>query len=48
MLRCEECGSTINLSDPEQGLVIECDHCGIDLEISEDRLISLQIGPSEE
>ncbi len=48
MLRCNECGSIINLRNPEQGLIIECSDCGIDLEVSENKLISLQLGPSEE
>lgn len=48
MLICNECGSRINLTNIDQGMTIECEICGIELELHEDNLISLQLGPSEE
>ena len=48
MYRCDECGTKINLTNPIMGTIIECDICGIDLEVAENTLISLQLGPSEE
>lgn len=48
MFRCNECGTKINLTNPEQGTVVECDICGIELEVAENSLLSRQLGPSEE
>ena len=48
MLKCVECGSKINLVNPEQGTIVDCPECGIELEIVENNLIGLQLGPSEE
>jgi len=48
MLRCNECGTEINISNLYDGKVIECDTCGIELEISGNKLLSRQLGPSEE
>jgi hypothetical protein len=47
MLQCVECGSRINDEDIN-GERIECDACGIELEMVENTLIGLQLGPSEE
>lgn len=47
MLRCVECGKKIHI-DGIQGKRIECDGCGIELEIAGNSLIGLQLGPSEE
>ena len=47
MLQCVECGSKIN-ADAVQGKRIECECCGIELELIENTLIGLQLGPSEE
>ena len=47
MLKCVECGTIIQI-DKLEGERIECDCCGIELEISGDTLIGLQLGPSEE
>ena len=48
MFRCNECGTKIMLNNPENGRVVECDLCGIELEVSENILLSRQLGPSEE
>jgi len=48
MFRCNECGTEINLTNPELGTVVECDICGIELEVAENSLLSRQLGPSEE
>jgi len=45
MFRCVECGTKIK---PEQGTIIDCPECGIELQIIENQLIGLQLGPSEE
>jgi lysine biosynthesis protein LysW len=47
MFRCVECGAKIN-SNPETDERIECHACGIELEVVDNRLIGLQLGPSEE
>lgn len=47
MLQCVVCGSKIN-ADAIKGERIECESCGIELEIIDDILIGLQLGPSEE
>lgn len=48
MYRCDECGTKITLTNPIKGTIIECDICGIDLEVAENTLLTLQLGPSEE
>ena len=48
MFRCNECGTQINITNKEQGSIVECDLCGIELEIGEESLLSRQLGPSEE
>ena len=48
MFRCNECGTQIDVTNHKYGDVIECDLCGIELEIAEHALLRLQLGPSEE
>jgi len=48
MSRCTECGTEITIDNLKQGTRIECNACGIDLEVNGDGLIGLQLGPSEE
>ena len=47
MLQSVECGTIIH-TDESEGERIECDGCGIELEISGNTLIGLQLGPPEE
>jgi hypothetical protein len=47
MFKCVECGTEIN-PDLFVGERIECHVCGIELEVAENHLIGLQLGPSEE
>jgi len=47
MHHCVECGTLIQLNN-EQGKRIECHTCGIELELVENKLVGLQLGPSEE
>ncbi len=47
MLKCVECGTRIHI-DSVQGERIECDGCGIELELVGNTLIGLQLGPPEE
>jgi hypothetical protein len=47
MFQCVECGSKI-LTNNIQSVRIECECCGIELELVENTLIGLQLGPSEE
>lgn len=48
MIRCNDCGTEINLTNGENGEIIECPECGIDHEVVGQNLIMLQIGLSEE
>ena len=47
MHQCVECGTEIHLN-AEQGERIECHVCGIELEVIDNILVGLQLGPSEE
>jgi ribosomal protein S27E len=47
MLQCVECGNKIQINEFQTNRV-ECDGCGIELEIAGGTLIGLQLGPSEE
>ena len=47
MLKCVECGRRIDIEATE-GKRVECDGCGIELEIVDNSLIGLQLGPPEE
>lgn len=47
MLQCVECGNKIHINELKAER-IECDGCGIELEIVDNTLIGLQLGPSEE
>lgn len=47
MLQCIECGTRINIENI-QGERVECDCCGIELEVVSNSLISFQLGPQEE
>ena len=48
MFKCVECGTRIELTNPEQGTTVDCPGCGIDLELVGSKLVGLQLGPSEE
>jgi len=48
MFECYECKTKIDLINPDQGTIVDCPGCGIDLELVGERLIGLQLGPSEE
>ena len=48
MLKCVECGTKINLENHENGEIVDCPTCNIELELVNNRLIGLQLGPSEE
>lgn len=48
MLECVECSTKIDLMDLEESIIIDCPGCGIELEIIEEDLVGLQLGPSEE
>jgi len=48
MLICNECGSIIVLENLEEGIIVECHECGIELELVDNVLQNLQLGPSEE
>ena len=47
MAQCVECGKRIDIDGKQSGRV-ECEGCGIELEIVGNSLIGLQLGPSEE
>ena len=46
MIQCVECGTLLHRS--KNGERIECHVCGIELEIVNNRIVGLQLGPSEE
>jgi len=48
MARCTECGTEITIENLNQGTRVECHGCGIDLEVTDNGIIGLQLGPSEE
>ena len=48
MLRCCECGTKIKIDNKENGEIINCPECDIDLRFFNDFLFPLQLGPSEE
>ena len=48
MYRCVSCGTPVQLSNPLNGTVIDCPHCGIDHLIVDNILVRLQLGPSAE
>jgi len=48
MLMCNECGSKIELNNLEENNIIECQECGIELELIDNCLRNLQLGPNEE
>jgi len=48
MVMCVECGTWIDIDNPENPIVVGCPLCGTELEIHEDNVIGLHLGPSEE
>jgi len=48
MARCTECGTEITIENLNQGARVECPGCSIDLEVIDNGLVGLQLGPSEE
>jgi len=48
MFECDECGTRIHLIKTEQGTIVDCPGCGIDLELVGSKLVGLQLGLSEE
>ena len=48
MFRCVECGTIIKHSNWQNEERIECQGCGIELELVNKIVIGLQLGPSEE
>ena len=48
MYECVECGTEINSKDTLINSRLECPLCGIEHELLDERLVGLQLGPSEE
>lgn len=48
MPECIECGARIEISEPEQGEIVECPECGLELEVVKDNPIVLDLAPQEE
>ncbi|UCD91597.1 MAG: lysine biosynthesis protein LysW [Methanobacteriota archaeon] len=48
MVECIECGAQIELSEPEQGEIVDCPECGTELEVIQDNPVVLQFAPQEE
>jgi len=47
MAVCPECGFVIELKAPELGEIIECDGCGIDLEVVGVEPVEFEMAPEE-
>ncbi len=48
MFMCVECGTRIDIDKSLNPTVVDCPACGTELELFEDSLIGLHLGPSEE
>jgi len=48
MIRCDDCGTIINLNDPEPGETIDCPECGMEFKVVGYTLSTLHLGLSEE
>ena len=48
MYMCVECGTIIDLDDSINQIIVDCPACGTELELFENNLIGLHLGPSEE
>jgi len=45
---CVECGTHIEVEDHCNPFIIDCPLCGTELEINDNDIIGLHLGPSEE
>ncbi len=48
MTECAECGYDIELKDVEQGEIINCPDCDVELEVMSIKPIKLALAPEEE
>jgi hypothetical protein len=48
MFICVECGSNIDIDNYLNLIVVDCPLCGTELEIFENNIVGLHLGPSEE
>jgi len=48
MTICTECGTEITIENLKQGERVECSECGVEMEVVNNDLVGLQLGPSEE
>jgi lysine biosynthesis protein LysW len=48
MFICVECGTSIDIDNPQNPVIVDCPICGTELEIFENNLIGLHLGPNEE
>jgi len=48
MVKCISCGIKLNIEEVEQGEIIDCPGCGIELEVIKSNPIMLEIAPQEE
>jgi len=48
MARCTECGTEITIENLKQRERVECPECGVEMEVINNGLVGLQLGPSEE
>jgi alpha-aminoadipate carrier protein LysW len=45
---CPECEATIEMDAPEQGEIVVCPDCGVDLEVTGLDPLTLELAPMEE
>ncbi len=48
MAECPECGAELNMSDVVQGEIIQCEDCGVELEVVSLDPLKLELAPEEE
>jgi alpha-aminoadipate/glutamate carrier protein LysW len=48
MAECPECGADVSADKVEQGEILNCQDCGVELEVTNVNPIMLQLAPKEE
>ncbi len=45
---CPECDNTITIEKPLRGEIIVCSDCGVELEVTNEQPLTLELAPQEE
>ena len=49
MVECPECGGDVNVSaEAEKGELLQCQECGVELEVTKTKPVELKKAPEEE